>query len=291
MSVFYQPLGLSLIAGLTTFICCYRFSDQILNFFSKKTFKYQKEIIEIMDLLLIDQKKQSIIRNCWIFSLALSGIGFLIFWPNVLVGLPVAAAVFLFSWTLILKILQGIWQNHCLKVVADLQASLTVMSNSLKVGLGLTQSMERVIKSYPGALSKEFRLALNKVHLGQTIEEALVEMGERVNKPDVDMLITAINILKETGGNLAETFYVMSKTLQEKSKMDKKIRALTAQGVMQARIISAIPFLLILMFFFMDRPYIMPLLTKPLGWACLAVVVILVAVGAYAMRKMIQIEV
>ena len=104
------------------------------------------------------------------------------------------------------------------------------MCNSLKVGLSLPQAMDRVIKGYPGPLSKEFGLILNKTQLGMPVEEALTEMGERIKRPDIDMLVSAVNILKETGGNLAETFYVMADTLRERHKMDKKIKALTAQG-------------------------------------------------------------
>ena len=83
----------------------------------------------------------------------------------------------------------------------------------------------------------------------------------------------------------------MSETLREKRKMDKKIRALTAQGVTQAYIISSIPFLLVAVFWFMDRAYISPLLFRPLGWVCLAIVVILVACGGFMMKKMIKIQV
>ena len=291
MSYFYNPLALSAVIGLSVFICVYRFSDQILDFFSTKVLGAQKDILDIMDRLLMTQKKEIIVRNCWILSLSLSGLVILVFWPNVLLSLGAGGAMLIFTWLGIRTLLKTIWESHCDKVVAQLVEALTIMCNSLKVGLGLTQSMDRVIKGYPGPLAKEFRLALNKIQLGQSVEEALTEMGERMNRPDIDMLVTAINILKETGGNLAETFYVMAETLRERQKMDKKIKALTAQGRMQAQIISSIPFLLIGIFYVMDRQYISPLLFKPLGWVCLGGVVLLVALGAFMMKKMVEIKV
>jgi len=181
--------------------------------------------------------------------------------------------------------------KHCNQVVLQMGEALIVMCNSLKVGLGLTQAMERVVEGYSGPLAKEFQLVLNKVRLGQSIEEALTELGNRIQKPDVDMLVSAINILKETGGNLAETFFVMAETIRERQKMEKKIQALTAQGVMQARIISAIPFVLLAVFYFMDKEYIAPLLFKPLGWVCLTIVFVLVITGAFVMKKMVEIKV
>ena len=291
MSYFYNPLALSVVTGLAVFVCVYRFSDQILEFFSTKVLTAQKDILDIMDRLLITQKKETIIRNCWILSLSLSALVVLVFWPNVVISLGAGAAMMMFTWLGIRMLLKSLWESHCDKVVAQLVEALTIMCNSLRVGLGLTQAMDRVIKGYPGPLAKEFRLALNKIQLGQTVEEALSEMGERMNRPDVDMLVTAINILKETGGNLAETFFVMADTLRERQKMDKKIKALTAQGRMQAKIIASIPFLLIGIFYVMDRAYISPLLFKPLGWVCLAGVVILVVVGAFVMKKMVEIKV
>ena len=291
MSYFYNPLALSAVIGLSVFICVYRFSDQILEFFSTKVLGAQKDILDIMDRLLMTQKKEIIVRNCWILSLSLSGLVILVFWPNVLLSLGAGGAMLIFTWLGIRTILKTIWESHCDKVVAQLVEALTIMCNSLKVGLGLTQSMDRVIKGYPGPLAKEFQLALNKIQLGQSVEEALTEMGERMNRPDIDMLVTAINILKETGGNLAETFYVMAETLRERQKMDKKIKALTAQGRMQAQIISSIPFLLIGIFYVMDKQYISPLLFKPLGWVCLGGVVVLVALGAFMMKKMVEIKV
>ena len=116
-------------------------------------------------------------------------------------------------------------------------------------------------------------------------------MGERVSQPDVDMLVSAINILKETGGNLAETFEVMADTLRERQKIEKKIQALTAQGLMQARILSAVPFVLLAIFFFMDRDYVAPLFFKPLGWVSLGVVLVLVIFGGILMKKMVEIKV
>ena len=135
-----------------------------------------------MDRLLIRQEKRKIRRACWAISLLLSALSFLLFWPNILLGLGAGAGIFLATWFGILKFLQGLWEKHCNKVVIQLEEGLTIMSNSLKAGLGITQAMERVIQGYPGPLAKEFRLVLNKTHLGQSIEDALSEMRESSSK-------------------------------------------------------------------------------------------------------------
>lgn len=287
----YHPLSLSLIVGAAVFICSYRWSDKVLAFCSKQTLGSQEEILAIMDKLLITTDVKKTTQRYWIISIACATLVFILLWPNIIFGSLFGLGALLGTWVLIRNLLRITWERHCDRVVSQLVEALTIMCNSLKVGLGLSQSMERVIEGYPGPLAKEFGLVLNKVKLGQSIEQALTELGTRINRAEIDMMVTAINILKETGGNLAETFFVMAETIRERQKMEKKIKALTAQGRMQAKIISAIPFCLLALFWVMDKDHIMPLFTQPLGWVCLGLVFVFIAVGSFAMKKMVEIKV
>ena len=291
IAILNNSWGLSLVIAASVFLIVYIHAQKVLTFLSEKTFGAQKEILDLMDKLLISQNKKKIKRNSWLVSIGLSLLVFILLWPNVLFSLLAAPMVFLGVWQGLRTLFQSLWAKHCAQAVHQMTDALTIMCNSLKVGLSLAQAMERVIKGFPGPLAKEFNLVLNKMQLGQNLEESLEEMAQRLNKPDVDMLVSTVNILKETGGNLAETFFVMAETLRERQKMEKKIKALTAQGMMQAKIISALPFLLIILFYFMDKQYISPLLFKPLGWVCLAGVLALVVVGGFLMKKMVEIKV
>ena len=273
------------------FLLCYLNFDRISEFFQNNTLRTQEEILEIMDKLLISQDKKKFRRNSWFVSGLLSCLGFILIWPNLLMGSIITLVIFLGIWWMLKKYLQARWEHHCNRVVDDLVEALTMMCNSIKVGLSLGQAIERVIKAYPGALSKEFQLVLNKMELGQNLEESLEETAQRIQKPEVDMLVSTTNILKETGGNLGETFFVMSETIRERQKMEKKIKVLTAQGLMQAKIISALPFLLIGVFYIMDRNYISPLFNNPIGWVCLMAVFCLVTVGWFFMKRIVAIKV
>ena len=290
MGFFLHPLSLSLTVGVLIFICSYRWSDQILTFFKEKTFGAKSEILETLEKLFIQNQKK-VIRNCWILSGVFAGLIFFLLWPNILLAVIIPPLAIPLTWQGAKMLLRSMWKSHCDKVVDQMVEALVIMCNSLKVGLGLTQAMDRVIVGYPGPLAKEFRLILNKVQLGMAVEEALTEMGERVQRSDIDMMVSAINILKETGGNLAETFYVMSDTLRERQKMEKKIKALTAQGRMQAKILACVPFCLIGIFLIIDRDYIAPLIFKPLGWILLSIVCVLVGIGYLVMKKMVAIKV
>ena len=273
------------------FLLCYLNFEKIEEFFTNHTFKTQEEILEIMDKLLISQNKKKFKKSSWMVSCLLSLLGFFLMWPSLVMSLIVSLVIFFGVWAMFKRVMMSLWVKHCNRVVEDLVEALTIMCNSIKVGLSLGQSIERVIKGYPGALGKEFQLVLNEMELGLSLEESLEEMAERIQKPEVDMLVSTTNILKETGGNLGETFFVMSETIRERQKMEKKIKALTAAGMTQAKIISVLPFGLIGVFAIMDRNYISPLFTNPLGWLCLFIVLTLVIVGWLSMKKIVAIKV
>ena len=277
-------------ASVAVFFCVYLHIERLLEFFKKQTAGAREEILSIMEKLLI-QNQQKMIRRLQALSYCMALLAALAFWPRVLFVLVLSPLAVILSWQAGKFIFRALWEAHCNKVVNQLPEVLTIMCNSLKVGLSLPQAMDRVIKGYPGALAREFRLILNKTKLGMAVEEALTETGARINRPDIDMLVTAINILKETGGNLAETFDVMADTVRERQKMDKKIKALTAQGMMQAKILSAMPFILVAIFFVIDRDYIGPLVFTPLGWALLVIVSVLTGTGYIVMKKMVAIKV
>jgi tight adherence protein B len=103
--------------------------------------------------------------------------------------------------------------------------------------------------------------------------------------------VTGVNILKETGGNLAETFTTIVLVIRERQKIEKKIKAMTAQGMAQAVIITLVPFILIGVFLAVDPDYIKPLFTRPLGWFALALMLGLQVIGGYMMKKTVTIKV
>ena len=289
---FLHPFVLSLVVGALVFVFFYIRYPGILRFFKEKTLSSQKEVLRIMDMMLLKTPEQKVIL--WLWGVGL-GLGFLIFlalWPNLALGVGFGAIGFLFVWIGVAKIMRAMWEKRCNQVVSQMVEGLSIMTNGVKVGLSVTQSMERVIKNMKGGpLAQEFQLVLNKTHLGMSIEEALVEMEKRIDRQDVTMMVVAINILKETGGNIAETLAVISETIQDRQKVENKIKSLTAQGTTQAIIISAVPFLLLLMMFVMDRKKAELMLGTPLGWVALLIIMGLIVAGGVMMKKIVTIKV
>ena len=292
MSLIVQnPWLMFLLFGICIFVISYRWSPLIVQRLYKKTLHSQKEILTIMENMRIQADRKKMIVWFWVFTICMGVLPVFIVLPNILLGVVLGLMTFLFSWVGLTYVMKNLWNRYCDIVVEQMSEGMTLMANGIKVGLSVTQSMERIVRRMKGPLSSEFTLVLNKIKLGMSLEEALNEMDNRVQRPDVTMFVTSVNILKETGGNLAETFAVIAETLRSRQKVNSKIKALTAQGMMQARIISGIPFVLMGMFYFLNKEYIILLFTTILGWISVTFIVILVIIGGQMMKKVATISV
>lgn len=163
--------------------------------------------------------------------------------------------------------------------------------NSLKAGMTLQQAMQMIATEFAAPASEQFRIVLREVQLGASIEEALRHLEERMPNNELKMMINAIEILRQTGGNMVETFETLSETLKNRKRVEGKIKSLTAQGRIQALMLCGMPFAMMLILYFLSRSYIMPLFNHPLGWIMLTIVVLLVATGWMLIKKLITIEV
>ncbi len=273
------------------FIIVYFYFKKISEFFEKKTLGQKGEIIRLLDLMFVDISEKNITILLVLLSFGLGAIVFLVLLPNVLLGLGLSVAMTLLGGALPMIYVKSIYDSRCNKLVDQMVDGLTIMANGIKSGLGITQSMERVVENLPNPISQEFSLVLSQIRLGRSVEDALIDFGVRIPKADVQMFVTAINILKETGGNLAETFTTIVVTIRERQKVEKKIEAMTAQGLTQGMIISSVPILLIFVFMFIDPNFIKPLFTTTLGIVLLFVMVMMLIIGGVTIRKIVKIKV
>lgn len=276
---------------ISVFIVTYLWSDKVLNFLYDKSLGSRKEVIEILDKMMVDLDKEKLTMTLLLLSFGLGIVFFLLLWPNLIMGVIVGAGVTLAGWQAPKSLLNYLWEKRCNNIVDQMVDGLTIMGNSLGANLTVAQAMSRVIDNLKGPLSQEFQLILKKTQLGMSLEDGLNEFAERIPRDDVKMFVITVNILKETGGNLAETFATTVYTIRERQKLEKKIDAMTAKGVTQAQMVSAVPFLLLIIFYVSDPNYIMPLFTKPLGWFALFVMLALQIIGGIVMKKMVTIKV
>lgn len=181
---------------------------------------------------------------------------------------------------------------------------ITLMANGLRSGYSLLQAMDAVGREMPEPLALEFRRVVREVALGVTNERAFSNLLRRVPSDDLDLMITAINVQHEVGGNLAEILEIIGFVIRERVRIKGEIAVLTAQGQLSGYIISALPIAMGLLLYAMNQEYIGKMVfscetlgipndrcTQPCGWLMVGAGLIMIAVGFYAIQRIIDIEV
>ena len=286
-----QPYFVIPVFGICVFVFVYFLLDRILVYLYQKNKERCEVIFDLLEKMFVQVDETRIRLILFLMSFGLGGVIFLLLWPKIVAGLLVGAIVTALGWSFPKMAITQLWNKRCTRLTNQMVDGLTIMSNGIKSGLSVTQSMERVVENIQGPLSQEFGLVLNKIRLGLSVEDALNEFGERIPKQDVQMFVIAINILKETGGNLGETFSVMTSTIRDRQKVEKKIDAMTAQGVIQGVIITFAPFGLLMVLLLVSPEFVMPLFTRPLGWVLLFIMLCLQVIGGIIMKKIVTIKV
>lgn len=168
---------------------------------------------------------------------------------------------------------------------------LTLLVGALRAGHGITQAIETVADQLPPPASTELQRVMRGINLGLSVQQALNDMSERVGTDDLDLVVTAINVQYEMGGNLAQTLEIISETVRDRIRILREIRVMTAQQRLTGYILAALPLALGVMLFLL-RPEYMSRLFEP-GWVLLLPVaaVIMQVVGFLVIRRIVDIEV
>lgn len=192
--------------------------------------------------------------------------------------------------------LPAMWVNNKRKsrnvrINAQLVDLLGLVSNSLKSGYGLMQSFEFAARQLDGPMAVELRRMLREANLGLSAEDALNSLGERIYSKDMDMVLTAINIQRAVGGNLAEILDKVSFTMRERERIRGEISTLTAQQKMTGIVIGGLPVFMFVLFMIMNPSYMSLLFTELAGRAILGAAIGLELLGYLAIKKIMAIEV
>lgn len=173
----------------------------------------------------------------------------------------------------------------------QLANALLVLANSLRSGFSLLQAMEMVSQEMPNPISGEFQLTLREMTYGTATETALIHLSERVGSDVLDLLVTAMLIQRQAGGNLAEVLQNIHATIQDRLRFQQEIKTLTAQGRISGYVIAALPFGIAAALSVINPSYLSVLFTNPIGWALLAGGLLSQFIGFLVIRQIITIEV
>ncbi len=169
--------------------------------------------------------------------------------------------------------------------------TLILIANALRTGYSFMQAIEMVAREMLPPISAEFGRTLKELNLGVPTETAMTNMAMRVDSDDLDLVITAVLIQRQVGGNLAEVLDNIAATIRERVRIKGEIKTLTAQGRMSGVIISLLPVALLAALKLINPEYIDLLFTHQTGQLMLGAAVFGQVLGIVAIQKIVNIEV
>ena len=169
--------------------------------------------------------------------------------------------------------------------------ALILIANSLRTGYSFMQASDMVAQEMRPPISSEFSRAVKEMNLGVTIEDALANLGKRINSEDLDLVLTAVLIQRQVGGNLSEVLDNIARTIRERVRIRGEIRTQTAQGRISGIIVSLLPVVLGLVIYLLNPEYVKLLFVHPVGKIMLGVAGLGQVIGIIVIRRIVDIEV
>ena len=177
------------------------------------------------------------------------------------------------------------------KFTNQLGDMLTMVANALRAGFSFMQAFELISREMDAPMGREVQLVVNEVNLGNTLESALDNMQRRVASPDFELVVTAVLIQRQVGGDLASILDTISETIAERVRMRREVMALTAQGRASGWVLAAIPVGLFIILYMMSPSYLSPLLDTDIGRMCIVGAFILEVIGFFVIQRIVDINI
>jgi tight adherence protein B len=206
-------------------------------------------------------------------------------------GLLIGGAIGFFLPVIYVRRQQG---RRLMKFDNQLADMLSLMVNGLRAGYSTMQAMEAVSRELPAPISDEFRRVVQEMQLGIPMDTSLSNLTRRIPSKDLDLVVTAMSVQREVGGNLAEILDTISHTIRERVRVKGEIRVLTSQVMMSGRLLAIMPIAVIVIMYFINRSYMMRFFnpaTRMYGIPALIIGGFLIIIGYFTMMKIASIEV
>ena len=167
---------------------------------------------------------------------------------------------------------------------------LLLVVNALRSGQTFLQGVHHAAQSCPDPIAREFRQVLHETNLGKPVGEALEAMIKRVPSEDLEIAVTAFDIQKNVGGNLADVLENVASAIRERVKLAGLVKTLTAQGMLSGIIVGVLPVAVGFMIYLINPPSMEVFFTHPVGTMFLFVAALLELFGAFLIRRIVRIE-
>lgn len=286
------PRGILIVVGVLTFLYCYKNSVKLFDWIEDQTYGTRDYIIKKCELLFIEVEPIKVTYLLVFLAFGLSTLTLCAFAlaGKFVLGIFVGFLVGFLGWKSPKPIVNFMIKMRIKKFETQIVDALNLLANGLRAGRGLQQSMSMVVEELPAPVSQEFNLILQQTKIGVPINEAFDNFVTRVPTEDNNMFVASINILRETGGNLAETFDTIIDIIRERIRLKQKIATYVAQGFQQAMIMFSMPFVMAMFFGSSDPTFFDKLLGTPVGIMMALVALMFDLIGLFVILKIIDIK-
>jgi tight adherence protein B len=177
------------------------------------------------------------------------------------------------------------------KFKEQLVDAMSTLTNALRTGFSLPKAFQLISQDMPKPICQEFGILVQELRLGIEVEEGLENMLERLPSEDLDLMVTSVSISNSVGGNLAEVFERIAHTIRERSRIEGRIDALTAQGKMQGILVAILPIFVGGMLYMIDPHLMAPMFSSAVGLVVVGMMIIMEVLGYFFIYKITNIEV
>jgi tight adherence protein B len=205
---------------------------------------------------------------------------------NSIVGLLFAFAVPMVAW-LMLSLRRDKRQAAFAEQFTDV---LQLLAGSLRAGYGMLQGIDAVARDAQEPATSEFRRILLEHRLGRDLTEAMDNCAARMNNTDFVWVVQAISIHRDVGGDLARVLDNIIETVRERASVQRQVRALSTEGRLSARVLTALPFVTVLAIQLVSPGYFTGLTSQPVGWMLIGIAGVMMLIGTFVIRRLVRIE-
>ena len=169
--------------------------------------------------------------------------------------------------------------------------SMDMLGRAVRAGHAFTTGLELIANEMPEPISTEFRTTYDQQNLGLPLRDALSNLTVRMPLPDVRIFVTALQIQRESGGNLAEILDNLSRVVRDRFKLMRQVRIYTSEGRLSLYILTGLPPVAAIVFFIFNPDYMMKLFTNPLGHKMILAAITMQVIGYLVIKKIVTLKV
>lgn len=275
-----------LISGLTyaaVFGLCFYGWEPFKAWFRREEQRYEQVLVH--DLLLNVQPRQ---------VLALEGVGMMVVGAlfylagDGLIFFIIGAGLTYFVPNMIVSHLE---EKRRVRLDEQLVDGITTLSSGVRAGLNLVQAMELLVTNTAGPIKQEFSQLLHEYNMGLDLNQAMRNSANRIGLQNYRLLFTAIEMHRLRGGDTGESLDRIAESIREIQRLEGKLDAITAQGRAQARMMAAMPIVIVLIYWGIDPEGVNMLMTEPLGRIVLLIAVGMIVFAFFWIKRIMAVDI